>query len=65
MVIKLFVTGLGFLMIGIGVIGTILPVMPGFPFLLAGAALLGKDHPIVRPFAERLARRRKSKVERK
>jgi uncharacterized membrane protein YbaN (DUF454 family) len=61
--IKLLLTGLGFLLIGMGVIGTILPIIPGFPFLVAGAAILGKDHAIVRPFAERLARRRKSKGE--
>lgn len=59
--IKLLLTGLGFLLIGVGVIGTILPLIPGFPFLVAGAAILGKDHPIVRPFAELIARRRKSK----
>lgn len=31
-----------------GGIGCLLPVIPGIPLLLLGAATLGKDHPIVR-----------------
>ncbi|MBA2703656.1 MAG: DUF454 family protein [Blastocatellia bacterium] len=50
----------GFLMIALGLIGLVLPIMPTIPFLLAGVALLGRDHPVVRPFIERLDRWRKS-----
>ena len=63
--IKPLITAAGFTLITIGAIGTIMPLMPGFPFLLAGAALLGKDHPIVRPFISRLERRRKGRNSRK
>nr|ALS88962.1 putative transmembrane protein (PGPGW) [uncultured bacterium] len=31
----------------------ILPIIPGIPILVAGVAILGTDHPIVRPFARR------------
>ena len=50
----------GFLMIALGLIGLVLPIMPTIPFLLAGVALLGRDHPVVRPFIKRLDRWRKS-----
>jgi uncharacterized membrane protein YbaN (DUF454 family) len=44
----------GFLLIGLGVLGLLLPLMPGIPLLLAGLALVGTDHPWVRPFKARL-----------
>ena len=47
-------------MIALGLIGLVLPIMPTIPFLLAAVALLGRDHPLVRPFIERLDRWRKS-----
>ena len=40
------IAGIGLLVIG--ALGCLLPVMPGIPFLLAGAGLLGANHPIVR-----------------
>jgi uncharacterized protein YqgC (DUF456 family) len=40
------VLGVGLLILG--VIGTVLPVMPGFVFFAAGIAVLGTDHAIVR-----------------
>jgi uncharacterized membrane protein YbaN (DUF454 family) len=40
------VAGIGLLVTG--VFGCLLPVMPGIPFLVAGAALLGAEHPILR-----------------
>jgi uncharacterized membrane protein YbaN (DUF454 family) len=38
----------GFALIGAGIIGLVLPLIPGIPLLLAGAAVLGSDHPLVR-----------------
>jgi len=43
----------GFLLIICGLLGLILPIIPGIPLLIAGAALLGANHPLVRPFARR------------
>jgi uncharacterized membrane protein YbaN (DUF454 family) len=37
--------GIGLLLVG--VLGCLLPVMPGIPFLIAGIGLLGSSHPIV------------------
>jgi uncharacterized membrane protein YbaN (DUF454 family) len=46
----------GFALLAVGVMGTLLPIIPGIPFLILGAALIGKDHPLIRPFAERIDR---------
>jgi uncharacterized protein YqgC (DUF456 family) len=49
------VAGVGLLILG--VIGTVLPVMPGFVFFAAGIAVLGTDHAIVRrivPYVHRV-----------
>ena len=46
----------GVLLAAVGVLGLILPIIPGVPLLIAGVALLGPEHPLVRPFAERLER---------
>lgn len=43
----------GFVLIICGLLGLILPIIPGIPLLIAGAALLGANHPLVRPFARR------------
>jgi uncharacterized protein YqgC (DUF456 family) len=40
-----------------GVIGTVLPIIPGIPLFIAGAAVLGPQHPLVRPIAGWLRRR--------
>ena len=50
------VAGVAFL--AIGVAGVVLPLMPGVPFLIAGMALLGSEHPISRAVAERVRRLR-------
>lgn len=47
---------LGVLLVAVGILGCVLPVIPGIPILLAGVALLGPNHPLVRPFAERIER---------
>jgi uncharacterized membrane protein YbaN (DUF454 family) len=44
----------GVTLIGLGLLGLLLPVLPGIPLLLAGAALLGANHPWVRPFMARI-----------
>ena len=43
----------GCALIFIGLLGMVLPIIPGIPILVAGVAILGTDHPIVRPFARR------------
>jgi uncharacterized membrane protein YbaN (DUF454 family) len=44
----------GVLLIGLGLVGMLVPVLPGIPLLLAGMALLGSNHPWVRPCMARL-----------
>jgi uncharacterized membrane protein YbaN (DUF454 family) len=44
----------GVALVGLGLIGMLVPVLPGIPLLLAGVALLGSDHPWVRPCMARL-----------
>ncbi len=44
----------GLILIGLGLIGLLLPVMPGIPLLIAGVALMGARHPWVRPAMARL-----------
>ncbi|HSB68574.1 MAG TPA: hypothetical protein VLT62_04460 [Candidatus Methylomirabilis sp.] len=44
---------LGVTLIILGAIGMLLPIMPGIPILIAGVALLGANHPWVRPFMVR------------
>jgi hypothetical protein len=43
----------GCTLIFLGLLGMILPIIPGIPILVAGVAMLGTDHPIVRPFARK------------
>ena len=44
----------GLVLLTVGVIGLIVPVIPGIPLLLGAAALLGPDHPKIRPWMERI-----------
>jgi hypothetical protein len=37
----------GHSLIALGVVGVLLPIVPGTPFLLAGAAVLGREDPLV------------------
>ncbi len=46
--------GLGFALIVAGVLGLLLPVVPGIPLLIAGVAMVGVDHPWIRPLVGRL-----------
>jgi len=38
----------GVVLLLVGVAGCLLPIMPGIPFLVAGVAVLGTDHAIVK-----------------
>jgi uncharacterized protein YqgC (DUF456 family) len=40
-------TTLGFLLIVAGVIALPIPILPGLPFIAAGATLLGPKHPLI------------------
>ena len=44
----------GLVFLSTGVVGFVLPVIPGVPFLLAAVALLGPSHPRVRPWIQRI-----------
>jgi hypothetical protein len=44
----------GLTLIGLGVLGILLPIIPGAPLLIVGVALVGANHPWVRPFTVRL-----------
>lgn len=46
----------GVTLITIGLIGIVLPIIPGIPLLLAGIATMGRDHPLLRPVMARLDR---------
>lgn len=52
---------IGIAMCVIGVAGTLVPVIPGVPIILAGVALMGTDHPLVRKVKERFQKWRDSK----
>jgi uncharacterized protein len=49
----------GVTLITIGLVGIVLPIIPGIPLLLAGVATMGRDHPWLRPVMARLDRWRK------
>lgn len=44
----------GLTLIGLGVIGVFVPLFPSVPLFIAGVALAGPDHPLVRRLKERL-----------
>jgi uncharacterized protein len=48
--------GGGLILIAAGLLGVILPIIPGVPLLLAGLAILGVDHPVLRPVTASLRR---------
>jgi uncharacterized membrane protein YbaN (DUF454 family) len=50
-------TLIGYGLLLLGIMGCLLPIIPGIPFLLGGAAILGWEHPLIRPWAKYLRRR--------
>jgi hypothetical protein len=52
--------GAGFTLIGVGILGCFLPIIPGIPLMLAGAAIVGMEHPWIYPFKSRFDRWRES-----
>lgn len=52
--LKKIKVGFGIALCVVGIAGTLLPVVPGVPMILAGVALMGSDHPIVRNVKERI-----------
>ena len=52
---------LGIGLIVAGVIAMPIPVIPGIPMIIAGAAILGVDHPVTRYFQKQLAKWKSSR----
>jgi uncharacterized membrane protein YbaN (DUF454 family) len=48
----------GFSLLALGTVGCLLPVMPGIPFLLGGAALLGSDDPRIRRLIQLMTKKK-------
>ena len=44
----------GFALLIAGLLGVLLPIIPGVPLLLAGVAILGSNHPRVQPWIKRI-----------
>jgi uncharacterized membrane protein YbaN (DUF454 family) len=44
----------GLVLLTAGVIGCVLPVIPGVPFLLGAALILGPRHPKIKPWLARI-----------
>ncbi len=49
-------TAIGYALLVAGVADVLLPIVPGTPFLIAAVAVLGSDHPVIRPWKERIER---------
>jgi uncharacterized membrane protein YbaN (DUF454 family) len=45
-------TALGYALLLAGIAGVLLPIIPGTPFLIAAVAVLGSDHPVIRPWKD-------------
>jgi uncharacterized membrane protein YbaN (DUF454 family) len=52
--IPLLRTVSGLLLITVGAVGMVLPIIPGIPLLLAGVAVMGRDHRLLRPVFKRI-----------
>lgn len=46
----------GAALVAVGLVGLVLPIIPGIPLLVAGLAILGVQHPWLRPIYSRLER---------
>lgn len=44
----------GFILIGIGLLGFLIPIMPSVPLIVAGIALVGADNPKLQPILEKI-----------
>lgn len=53
-----FRTAVALLLMVVGLVGLLLPILPGLPLLVLGIAMLGLDHPLVRPVRRLIARLR-------
>ena len=53
------ILGIGLCLIGLA--GTLVPIIPGVPIILAGVALLGADHPIAVKIKGQFTRWRKGR----
>jgi uncharacterized membrane protein YbaN (DUF454 family) len=49
-------SALGYVLLVAGVVGVLIPIIPGTPFLIAAVAVLGSKHPVIRPWKERVDR---------
>jgi uncharacterized membrane protein YbaN (DUF454 family) len=49
-------TVFGYALLVVGIAGVLLPIIPGTPFLIAAVAVLGADHPVIRPWKKRVNR---------
>jgi uncharacterized protein YqgC (DUF456 family) len=54
-------SAVGLALVVVGVIGTLLPIIPGVPLVVAGIAVLGPDHRLSRALAGRLRAWRRKK----
>jgi uncharacterized membrane protein YbaN (DUF454 family) len=50
----------GLLLIVIGLAGLVVPVIPGILLMMAGVAVLGRDHPLISPVLDWLRRHREA-----
>jgi uncharacterized membrane protein YbaN (DUF454 family) len=46
----------GFALVIAGLLGMLLPILPGVPLLLAGVGILGTNHPRIEPWIARIKR---------
>lgn len=51
--LRILRTTLGFALLGVGVVGLLVPVLPGIPLILAGVVVVGPDHPVIRSIRAR------------
>lgn len=50
----------GILLVVVGLLGLVVPIIPGIPLMMAGVAVLGRNHPLVRPALGWLRRQREA-----